>query len=95
MQNPRSRLDHAAIAVRSRRDRGLIRLRSWGFSTLILCRPMEIQRSGEFHALPQWKEVAAIEGHPMRIVRSESIHTAPPIAKNCDRLRSASDRGRS
>ena len=81
--------------VWSRVDRGSIGPRSWGSSTTILCRPMEIQRSGEFHASPQWKEVGVIESHPMRIVRSESIHTTPLITKNHDRPRSASDRGRS
>ena len=67
--------------MRSRLDRGSIGPRSWGSSTAILCRPMEIQRSEGFHASPQWKEVGVIESHPMRIVRSESIHTTPQIAK--------------
>ena len=50
---PRQNLcDRGLIASRSRLDRGSIGPRSWGSSTTILCRPMEIQRSGEFHALP-------------------------------------------
>ena len=38
----RSRLDHAAIAVRSDRDRGSIGPRSWSSSTNRLGHPMEL-----------------------------------------------------
>ena len=83
------------ITARSCRNRGSIEPRSWSSSTIILRCPMEIQRSGEVHALPQLEEIGTIEVHPMEIVRSPCIHAMPPIAKNRDRLRSASNRGRS
>ena len=85
--NPQRSHDRiSSIAPRSRLDHGSIGLRSWSSSTIFRRHSMEIQRSGEVHASPQWEEIRMIEGHPMEI-HAIVIRTIPVVRAIRCRLR--------
>ena len=60
--------DRGAIGPRSNHNR-----EPWSWVMLSRCRPMEIRRSKEFHALLRWEEIGENHGHLMEITRSISI----------------------
>ena len=56
------------------------------------CRPSDVNLT--LHASPRWEEDREYRSRPMEIERSRCVHAVPPIAKDCDHPRSASDRDR-